>query len=348
MSEIITGIQQAGIGVTDLDNAWAYYRRVFGFDVPVFDDIAEAGLMTRYTGNEIHSRRAVLALNMNGGGGFEIWQFKSRNPEMPDFIPVFGDLGINAVRIKCRNIEKAHRHIIDNFAESGVTKCSAPDGSQYLVMRDPFGNLFQIVEESSWFRANNEMLGGVCGVTIGVSDIDKALPLYKTALGIDTVTYDKTGTFEDLDTGIQYRRILLHKAQSANGAFSRLFGHTQIELIQSLNRKPRKIYDNRFWGDPGFIHVCFDVNSMELLKERCLEQGFPFTVDSADSFDMGEAAGHFSYVEDPDGTLIEFVEAHKLPILKKWGWYMNLKKRKNLKPLPDWMLKTMSFNRVSD
>ena len=32
---------------------------------------------------------------------------------------------------------------------------------------------------------------------------------------------------------------------------------------------------------------------------------------------MGEAAGHFSYIQDPDGTLIEFVETHKVPILKK-------------------------------
>jgi len=61
----------------------------------------------------------------------------------------------------------------------------------------------------------------------------------------------------------------------------------------------------------------------------------------------GEAAGRFSYIEDPDGTLIEFVNTHKLPIMKKWGWYLNLRKRKKQKPLPDWMLKTLSFNRVS-
>ena len=43
----------------------------------------------------------------------------------------------------------------------------------------------------------------------------------------------------------------------------------------------------------------------------------PFTVDVDHSFDMGEAAGSFSYTEDPDGALIEFVETHKIPILKK-------------------------------
>jgi hypothetical protein len=87
---------------------------------------------------------------------------------------------------------------------------------------------------------------------------------------------------------------------------------------------------------------------MRHLKQECEEKGFPFTVDSAkksDSFDMGEAAGHFSYIEDPDGTLIEFVETHKVPILKKLGIYVNMKKRDPRKNLPDWLVKGVRFNR---
>jgi hypothetical protein len=87
---------------------------------------------------------------------------------------------------------------------------------------------------------------------------------------------------------------------------------------------------------------------MKELKELCEKNGHPFTVDSANSFDMGEAAGHFSYIEDPDGTLIEFVETHKVPVLKKLGWYLNLKNRPAEKPLPDWMVKSMGLNRVKD
>ena len=45
--------------------------------------------------------------------------------------------------------------------------------------------------------------------------------------------------------------------------------------------------------------------------------GYSLTVDSNESFDMGDAAGRFSYIEDPDGTLIEFVETHKLPYREK-------------------------------
>ena len=53
-----------------------------------------------------------------------------------------------------------------------------------------------------------------------------------------------------------------------------------------------------------------------------------------------------SHIADPDGILIEFVETHKIPLLKKIGWYLNLKNRDPYKPLPDWILKTLKFSRV--
>ena len=87
---------------------------------------------------------------------------------------------------------------------------------------------------------------------------------------------------------------------------------------------------------------------MNALKRECEEQNCPFTVDSGDTFDMGEAGGRFSYIEDPDGTLIEFVETHKVPIMKKFGWYIDLTKKKPGKHLPNWMLKAMGLNKVKD
>jgi len=144
---------------------------------------------------------------------------------------------------------------------------------------------------------------------------------------------------------------LLKRSLPFSGPFSKLFGQSYIELILTTDRTPHKIYEGRYWGDPGFIHLCYDIQGMNPLRMFCEKQGFPFTVDSetshdGNSFDMGEAAGHFSYIEDPDGTLIEFVETHKVPILKKIGWYMDISKRKPGKSLPDWILKTLRFSRV--
>ena len=123
---------------------------------------------------------------------------------------------------------------------------------------------------------------------------------------------------------------------------------SQIELVQVLNRTPKKIFENRYWGDLGFIHLCFDINGMKALEQKCADLNYAFTVNSAESFDMGEAAGHFTYTEDPDGTLIEFVETHKVPIMKKFGLYLNLKKRNPDKSLPNWMINALSLSRVKE
>ncbi len=198
--------------------------------------------------------------------------------------------------------------------------------------------------------------GGPSGVTIGVSDINKALKLYRDLLGYDIVVYDKEDRFTDFsklnEGGGHFRRVLLRHRKKRKGAFAPLLGRSEIELVVAKDRNPRKIFENRFWGDRGFIHLCFDISGMDALRETCEQAGFPFTVDSAnahaDGFDMGEAAGHFSYIEDPDGTLIEFVETHKVPVMKKWNWYLNLKKRKPGKELPNWMLQFLTLNRVKN
>ncbi len=104
--------------------------------------------------------------------------------------------------------------------------------------------------------------------------------------------------------------MLLTHSKGRVGAFSKLLGKSHIELVQVIDRSPRPIFENRFWGDLGYIHLCFDINGMDDMRKLCESKGYPFTCDSSDSFDMGEAAGHFSYIEDPDGTLIEFVETH--------------------------------------
>ena len=61
---------------------------------------------------------------------------------------------------------------------------------------------------------------------------------------------------------------------------------------------------------------------------------------------MGDANGKWGYLEDPDGTLIEFVETLKVPLIKKIGWSINMKKRDPNKPLPNWIIRAMKFNRV--
>ncbi len=350
----ISGIQQAGVGVSNVHEAWKWYYKYFGADVRVFEDKAEANLMQTYTGGQPRQRHAALAVNLQGGGGFEIWQYTCRTPQPAAFDIKVGDLGLYAVKIKCKNIEETYKHFTENgqkvtSIEKGV------DGKNTFFVYDPYGNVFQLVESTNWFKNENKLTGLVYGVVIGVKNIEKSLVVYSDILGYDKVVSDKSGQFDDLKLlnggNCSFRRVLLTHSKPRMGAFSRLFGDSFIELIEVKDTEPRKIFENRFWGDLGFIHLCFDINNMANLREYCTSKGFPFTADSERGldgkiFDMGEASGSFSYIADPDGALIEFVETHRVPIAKKFGLYLNLSKRNPLKPLPNIIVKALGLNRV--
>ncbi len=353
---VVSGIQQLGIGVANVAEAWKWYRKYLGMDIKVFEESATASLMLPYTGGLPQKRHAVLALNMNGGGGFEIWQYTERVPLAPHFEPVLGDLGIFAAKIKTRDAVATHHWFMNE--KLNISPISTdPAGRNFFFVTDPYNNIFQIIESSNWFGNRVKHTGSVYGVVIGVTNIENSLKVYSDILGYDEVVFDKTGSFGDLahlnGGDGKFRRVLLRNSQPRPGAFGRLLGDSEIELVQVEGRKPRKIYEGRFWGDLGFIHLCYDINGMEQMNQSCAERGFAFTVDSlahhdGNSFDMGEAAGHFSYIEDPDGTLIEFVETHKLPIVKKLGIFLNLRKRNPNKHLPNWVLKSLRLSRVKD
>ncbi|MGB8489624.1 MAG: VOC family protein [Bacteroidales bacterium] len=350
----IGGIQQIGIGVNNLDEAWNQYIDLFGMDCRIFEEDSVARIMLPYTGGEPQKRHAVLALNLQSGGGFEIWQYTGRKPEpFPGKISL-GDLGILACKIKVKDIGTAFEFYKSRGNIITTNPLTDPAGSLTFFVKDPSGNLFQMVAGNNWFLDEKKVSGGSYGATIGVSDIDKARVVYSDILGYDTVVYDETSVFSDLAIypgEEKIRRVLLKNSTPFTGPFARLFGQSVIELICREGAPGKKIYANRFWGDPGFIHMCFDVRGIDSLKEYCVNAGYPFKVDSrageeGNSFDMGEAAGHFAYIEDHDGTLIEFVETHKLPLIKKFGWYFDLKKRDSYRPLPDWIVKMLRFSKV--
>ena len=135
MEKIICGIQQMGIGVPHVESSWAWYRKNFGVNVKIFEEAAEAPLMTRYTGGEVHSRTATLALSMDGGGGFEIWQFTSRNTNKADFDIQLGDYGMIACKIKSRDLGATYNNMMNNGVETASEILQSPDGKSHFFVK---------------------------------------------------------------------------------------------------------------------------------------------------------------------------------------------------------------------
>jgi catechol 2,3-dioxygenase-like lactoylglutathione lyase family enzyme len=230
---------------------------------------------------------------------------------------------------------------------------TTPNGWDTFYVKDLNDLVWQVIPANDFYTNHSHPTGGTLGCSTGVSNMEKALSFY-SLLGYDEVIFDQSDVFADwvdLPGGEgKYRRVLLSQKNPSGGGFSKLAGKSYIELVQDLSeRKPLKIYEDRLWGDIGFVHLGFDVRDMKSLGEKLNEAGHGFTCDTKDVLSMGESTKvHCTYCEDPDGTLIEMIEVYKIPIIEKLGFYLNVEKRKPSQPLPDWMIKALRFTRVKD
>jgi len=347
----VNGMQHIGVAVSNMDKVLPLYRKLFGMDIPFFDSIQPAPLMNVYTRNQTITKRASMVINLQGGCAMEVIQATS-------FVGVknknefhWGDIGINSIIMKSRDVQNSLNIIRTLVAECGEMTVR-PDDRPVFSLKDLDGNIFQVTSDENWYSNNGHHSGGVLGCVIGVSNIESSLKLYADILGFDKVVYDQSGIFEDwkgLPGGDQrFRRVLLVASKPTGGGFAKVTGSNCIELVQALDRIPKKIFTGRIWGDLGFVHLGLDVKGMKRLGEELSAKGFPFTCDSNSALSMGKTKVHCVYIDDPDGVLIEMIEVFKVPIVEKWGIFLNVEKRNPLKPLPDFMLKALRFSRIKD
>ena len=353
MDTIICGIQQIGVGVADVVTAYNWYIKAFGCDVMVADADGIAERMLPYTGGKPRRRRAILAANLQGGGGFEVWQPMDNNLHYMSEEARLGDYGTFAGRVKAADIDKARAHFLSTEGATVLSEVvESPSGQKHFFMKDPYGNTYDIVEDSYRLAELGFPVGGVDGEIIGVSDMDRSLEFYSRLVGYDTVIYDTTGVFPDLAClpggDGEFRRARIVPSAPSEGPLSDLYGKGSIELVQAISPAvaPKKLYEGRWWGDPGFIQLCFDIKNMKGIRERALALGHDFVCDGGEDFKMDIADGHFTYVEDPDGTLIEFVETFRIPVAPKWGIFLNLRKMNEHKKLPKFLVKALRFMRI--
>ncbi|MBQ0151120.1 MAG: VOC family protein [Bacteroidales bacterium] len=349
---VVCGVQQVGVGIYDVVEAYNWYIKAFGCDVMVVDDQGVAERMLPYTGGKPRPRRAVLACNIKGGGGFEVWQPMDGNITAPKEPVRIGDLGISVCKLKAVDVNAAYAHLSSVEGAVILTPVmDAPYGKKHFFLNDPYGNIFEVVEDDYVFLdSKGYTVGGTHGVIIGVTDMEQSLKYYAALLGYDQVVYDGTEVYEDFKAlpggdGL-FRRVIITTARPLEGPLSELYGTACIELVQAFDRVPSKVFEGRWWGDPGFIQICFDVRNMEGMRERAKALGQDFVCDGGEDFKMDTANGRFTYVEDPDGTLIELVETFKIPVLKKLGIYLNLRNRADRAKLPSFVVKALRFMRV--
>ena len=149
--KVICGIQQVGIGVNDFVEAWKWYYDNFGFEIKIVDDEGVAERMLPYTGGKPQPRRSGIAVNIRGGGGFEIWQPKGRELNYLKEPVKLGDLGILIAKVKTPDIETAYNTFINKGLDVISEILTSPTDQKEFFMKDPYGNLFQLEQDDYVF-----------------------------------------------------------------------------------------------------------------------------------------------------------------------------------------------------
>ena len=156
---------------------------------------------------------------------------------------------------------------------------------------------------------------GLDHIGIGVSDMDVSLKFY-AELGFTDVAFDYTGELGGLSTvtGQQSTEARVVYVRSANPT---ILGRSGIKLVHITNRQQPPLPDGFAYGEPGICEVCVHVKEYEEFHERLMDAGHKSLMEPNDQIlePYGTHCG-LSYVEDPDGAKIEFIEWRSL----ESGW----------------------------
>ena len=75
-----SGIQQIGIGVTDADEAWKWYKEIFNVDVVIIDEYAKAEYMLPYTDGQVCDRHTILAVSSRAAAALKSGSIAATHP----------------------------------------------------------------------------------------------------------------------------------------------------------------------------------------------------------------------------------------------------------------------------
>jgi catechol 2,3-dioxygenase-like lactoylglutathione lyase family enzyme len=155
--KVICGLQQVGIGVRNAAEAWAWYTEILGFDIKICEDEGIADKMLPYTGGNPQPRYAILAMNLKGGGGLEIWEPRERELNYPHLTPKLGDYGVFACKIRAADIKAAYQEMKDK----GVTQALNLDGgnTMALMFRGRMLNKEALYQNRKFVRSVTSLIG---------------------------------------------------------------------------------------------------------------------------------------------------------------------------------------------
>lgn len=158
-------------------------------------------------------------------------------------------------------------------------------------------------------------LVGLDHIGIGVSDMAESLRFY-AGIGFSDVAFDYSGPLAGLE------RVARAEPTNARVVYLRsvnptVLGRAGIKLVELTNRPQPPLPAGFAYGEPGICEVCIHVKGQAEYYHSLVAAGHIGLMDPNDQvLEPYQSHCGLSYVEDPDGAKVEFIEWNDLEA----GW----------------------------
>lgn len=155
----IKGFNHVGVTVKDLKRTIKWYNKNFGFKLVAIEALSEEEVEKLFPLYKVsNSTLKIGFLRMRGGGVMEIFQFSNDDEKLP---LTWGRPGITHFTISVRGVAKWYKKLKANGVEF-VTEPQRTSGADWVFMRDPDGNLVELIDLGVKYHGV-KWLGGLIG-----------------------------------------------------------------------------------------------------------------------------------------------------------------------------------------
>lgn len=309
---MFTGVDHAGIGVGDMEQAFDYWMNKLGFTevffdytgpIPGLDEIThKSDVRARIVmlGNRFTTRlgpgKVKLVQRLDGAGA----------PPLPTAIG-YGEVGLAEVCLHTLHTERIFRHLVDDL---GCQPLMEPLSASVLphnisldiaYVADPWRGKVELIDWTGLWtaRPGEPRIEGVNHVAFGVHDMKTTTDFYKQ-LGFSDMIFESTEFFAPMAPWYGTNRPL-------PGHHMTLFMSGQGAGIEPVRLTPLYEDCRGEWGHVGPMEFGIGVTNLQRACDKLKSLGIEMHSDPQ-SLDVGTGLYKYVYFKDPDDQYVSLVE----------------------------------------
>ncbi|MFC1956900.1 VOC family protein [Chloroflexota bacterium] len=308
------GVNNVGIGVSDMDKAIKWYGEVLTFTEVMFDYNGVLPGMEKVTGKPETKARVVMLKNQNSGplglGMIKLVQLLPPDKPEPCTVgdtTIWGDIGIAEV---CFNVHPSVQLIFAQLMEKGLRSCVTPASgtfppydtvANYAYMRDPDNGLLEFIDWCVCKTLGTQpAIEGVNHVGFGVADMERSLEFYGH-LGFNELIFDQ----KDTDVYVMSTLFPPNPPRIRCPIYANYHGAwvEPIQLLPPYKPTPFK----KAWGHLGAMEFAIGVTNIEKAYEELQKKGIRFH-SQPQIVECTSGQWKYAYVVEPDNLYVSLIE----------------------------------------